>query len=93
VNPTLWRRWPGLSGTSSTSQGTLTIDSTPVVVNGKTENAQPVIALDPFTLEALRVLVDQLKTERPEFGTGYRDHGLLFCRRSVHDAAVRAVRP
>jgi len=67
-------------------QGTLTIETTRVVVNGrviesdgKTENAQRVIALDPFTLAALRVLLDQLDTERAEFGADYRDHGLLFC--------------
>ena len=40
---------------------------------------QRVIALDPFALAALRVLVDQLDAERAEFGPDYRDHGLLFC--------------
>ena len=67
-------------------QGTLMIETTRVVVNGrviesdgKTENAQRMIALDPFTLAALRVLVDQLDTERAEFGPDYRDRGLLFC--------------
>jgi integrase len=65
---------------------TLTIETTRVVVNGrviwsdgKTENAQRLIALDPLTLAALRVLVGQLDTERAEFGPGYHDHGLLFC--------------
>ncbi len=67
-------------------RGTLAIETTRVVVNGKvvesdgkTENAQRVIALDPFTLAALRVLVDQLDFERAEFGPDYQDHGLLFC--------------
>jgi integrase len=66
-------------------RGTLTIETTRVVVNGRviesdgrTENAQRVIALDPFTLAALRVLVDQLNSGRAEFGSGYCDHGLLF---------------
>lgn len=66
--------------------GTLAIETTRVVVNGKviesdgkTENAQRMIALDPFTLAALRVLVGQLETERADFGPDYQDHGLLFC--------------
>jgi integrase len=66
--------------------GTLTTETTRVVVDGrvvesdgKTENAQRVIALDPFTLAALRVHVQGLDRERAEFGPGYRDHGLLFC--------------
>lgn len=66
--------------------GTLGIETTRVVVNGKviesdgkTENAQRVIALDPFTLAALGLLVEQLDRERAEFGPDYQDHGLLFC--------------
>jgi integrase len=66
--------------------GTLAIETTRVVVDGrvvqsdgKTENAQRLIALDPFTLAALRLLVEQLDTERAEFGPDYSDHGLLFC--------------
>ncbi len=68
------------------NRGTVTIEATRVVVNGtviesdgKTENAQRIIALDPFTLAALSGLVDQLDTERSEFGPEYHDHGLLFC--------------
>jgi len=67
-------------------RGTLSIETTRVVVNGKviesdgkTENAQRVMALDPFTLAALRILVDQLDAERADFGPDYQDHGLLFC--------------
>jgi integrase len=66
--------------------GTLSIEITRVVINcrvvesdGKTENAQRVIALDPFTLAALTRLVDQLDAERKEHGPDYQDHGLLFC--------------
>ena len=66
--------------------GTLTIEITRVVVDGrvvesdgKTENAQRVIALDPFTLAALRHLVEQLDAEHAELGPDYEDHGLLFC--------------
>ena len=47
--------------------------------DGKTENAQHVLALDPFTLAALKTHVETLDQERREFGPGYRDHGVLFC--------------
>lgn len=66
--------------------GTLTIEVTRVVVDGqviesdgKTENAQRILALDPFTLAALRVHVEMLDQERADFGPDYQDHGLLFC--------------
>ena len=66
--------------------GTLTIEVTRVVVDGKviesdgkTENAQHVIALDPFTLAVLKVHTETLDAERAEFGPDYQDHGLLFC--------------
>jgi integrase len=70
--------------------GTLAIEITRVVINGrvvesdgKTENAQRVIALDPFTLATLRLLVEQLDTERAQLGPDYQDHGLLFCWRTA----------
>ena len=47
--------------------------------DGKTENAQHVLALDPFTLAVLKAHVEQLDQERREFGPGYQDHGVLFC--------------
>src|SRR4029077_11500966 len=63
---------------------TLTIEVTRVVVDGrviesdgKTENAQHVLALDPFTLAVLKAHVEQLERERWDFGPGY--HGVLFC--------------
>ena len=66
--------------------GTLAIEVTRVVVDGKviesdgkTENAQHVLALDPFTLAALKAHVEQLDRERAEFGPDYHDHGVLFC--------------
>ena len=66
--------------------GTLAIETTRVVVDGrviesdgKTENAQHVLALDPFTLAALKVHVDELDQERRELGPDYHDHGVLFC--------------
>jgi integrase len=66
--------------------GTLSIEITRVVVDGrviesdgKTENAQHVLALDPFTLAALKAHVEQLARERRELGPDYQDHGVLFC--------------
>jgi integrase len=66
--------------------GTLTIEITRVVVDGqviesdgKTENAQRTLALDPFTLAALKIHVEMLDQERAELGPDYEDHGLLFC--------------
>ncbi len=66
--------------------GTLAIEPTRVVVDGrviesdgKTENAQHMLALDPFTLAALKVHVETLDQERRDFGPDYHDHGVLFC--------------
>jgi integrase len=66
--------------------GTLAIEVTRVVVDGqviesdgKTENAQHVLALDPFTLAALKVHVGMLDQERKDFGPDYQDSGVLFC--------------
>ena len=66
--------------------GTLAIETTRVVVDGrviesdgKTENAQHVLALDPFTLAVLKAHVETLDQERREFGPDYHDHGVLFC--------------
>ena len=65
--------------------GTLEIEATRVVVDGKviesdgkTENAQHVLALDPFTLAVLRAHVEMLGQERKEFGPDYHDQGVLF---------------
>ena len=66
--------------------GTLEIEVTRVIVDGrviesdgKTENAQHVLALDPFTLVVLKAHVALLDRERAEFGPDYQDHGVLFC--------------
>jgi integrase len=66
--------------------GTLSIEITRVVVDGqviesdgKTENAQHILALDPFTLAVLKAHVEQLDQERQELGPDYQDHGVLFC--------------
>jgi integrase len=66
--------------------GTLTIETTRVVVDGqviesdgKTENAQHILALDPFTLACLRMHIEMLDQNRCNVGPDYQDHGLLFC--------------
>ena len=66
--------------------GTLSIEITRVVVDGqviesdgKTENAQHVLALDPFTLAVLKAHVEILDQERRDLGPDYQDHGVLFC--------------
>jgi len=66
--------------------GTLMLETTRVVVDGqvvqsdgKTEHAQRLVVLDPFTLALLRTHVEMLSQERAEFGPEYHEHGLLFC--------------
>lgn len=66
--------------------GILEIGPTRVVVNGKviesdgkTENTQHLLALDPFTLAALAAHVEMINAERKEFGPDYHDLGWLFC--------------
>lgn len=65
--------------------GSLSFDITRVVVDGKvlesdgkTENAQRVVALDPLTLAVLHDWVLVLDAERQALGDAYHDHGLLF---------------
>ena len=66
--------------------GTLAIEPTRVVVDGrviesdgKTENAQHVLALDPFTLAVLKAHVAALDRERAEFGPDYQDSRIMVC--------------
>ena len=66
--------------------GTLQIEATRVVVDGKviesdgkTSNAQHVLALDPFTLAVLKAHVELLDQERNDFGPDYHNSGFLFC--------------
>ena len=55
------------------------MDGRVIESDGKTENAQHVLALDPFTLAVLKAHVEQLDQERRELGPEYQDHGVLFC--------------
>jgi integrase len=55
------------------------VDGRVIESDGKTENAQHVLALDPFTLAVLKAHVEQLDHERRDFGPEYHDDGVLFC--------------
>jgi integrase len=80
--------------------GTLALNRTRVVVDGrviesdgKTENAQRIVVLDPVTLALLRSHVEMLNRERADFGHGYQHSGLLFCwedGRPVHPDTITA---
>jgi integrase len=66
--------------------GTLTIEPTRVVVDGKavdedgkTRSARRTIALDPYTVSVLREHLDMLDAERHAWGSDYPDHDKLFC--------------
>ncbi len=67
------------AGTLALEATRVSVDGKVVESDGKTENARRVLALDPFTLAALRSHVEMLDRERTEFGPDYRDSGLLFC--------------
>jgi hypothetical protein len=54
------------------------VDSQVIESDGKTENAQHLLALDPFTLVALKAHVEMLDRERKDHGPDYRNHGVLF---------------
>ena len=66
--------------------GTLSIEITRVIVDGKviesdgkTDDAQHLLALDPFTLAVLKAHVETLDQERREHGPDHQDYGVLFC--------------
>jgi hypothetical protein len=70
--------------------GTLSLEATRVVIdgaahaaNGKTENAQHVIAIDPYTLAVLRRFSDQLDQERADFGRTIRITGCCSAGRTA----------
>ena len=76
------RAWPGAAERSGAALIEITrvvVDGRVIESDGKTENAQHVLALDPFTLAALKAHVERLDQERRELGPDYQDHGVLFC--------------
>jgi len=46
---------------------------------GKSTRSRRQLALDRYTVATLRVHLRQLEQERADWGSGYRDHGLVFC--------------
>lgn len=46
-----------------------------IISDGKIDNAQLLLAIDPFTLAVLQAHVEMLDTERKEFGPGYHHDG------------------
>lgn len=46
---------------------------------GKSARSRRPLALDKFTVTVLRRHLAQVEEEKATFGTGYRDHGLVFC--------------
>ena len=70
---------PRSSAALDLDTGTLEIEATRVVVDGKTENAQHSLALDPSTLAVVKAHVEMLDQEPRGFGPDYHDHGVLFC--------------
>lgn len=47
--------------------------------SGKSGRSRRAVALDRFTVQALRVHLKQVDAEKADFGDGYADHGLVFC--------------
>lgn len=66
---------------------TLTMEDTRVVVGGKAQDSDGktessygrTVSLDPVTVAYLRRHLAMLDRERKDHGTGYQDHGKLFC--------------
>ena len=56
----------------------MVVDGKVIESDGKTENAQHLVALDLFTLAALAAHVETLDRERQDLGPDCQDHGLLF---------------
>ena len=55
------------------------VDGRVIGSDGKTENAQHMLALDPFTPTVFKAHVETLNQERREHGPDYHDHSVLFC--------------
>jgi integrase len=47
--------------------------------SGKSRRSRRLMALDGFTVAVLKEHIARLDQERRDFGSGYQDHGLLFC--------------
>jgi integrase len=67
------------AGTLDIGPTRVVVDGKVIVSDGKTANAQHVLALDPFTFAVLRAHVELLDQERKDLGPDYHDGGWLFC--------------
>jgi Phage integrase family len=67
------------AGTLDIGPTRVVVDGEVIVSDGKTRNAQHVLALDPFTLAVLRSHVEVLDQERKDLEPDYHDDGWLFC--------------
>jgi integrase len=47
--------------------------------SGKSARSRRQLALDRYTVTVLKTHLRQLATERSDWGSGYQDHGLVFC--------------
>ncbi|WP_309117762.1 tyrosine-type recombinase/integrase [Saccharothrix sp.] len=47
--------------------------------SGKSARSRRALALDRFTVQALRAHLKRLDSEKADWGDGYQDHGLVFC--------------
>ncbi len=65
------------AGTLATETTRVVVDGKVIESGGKTENAQHVLALDPFTLAVLKMHVEKLDQVRREFGPDYHDDVVL----------------
>jgi integrase len=76
-------RWSDLDldlGRASVVQTVIVINHQIRIGSPKTAAGRRTIALDPFTVTALREHRQRQLAERLLMGTGFTDHGLVFCR-------------
>ncbi|MCW2744044.1 MAG: Tyrosine recombinase XerC-like [Mycobacterium sp.] len=88
-------RWSDVdlnAGTAAISATRVVVDGRSEGSDGKTARSRRLLALDPVSVEALRVRWRQQAEERAFFGEAYQDSGLVFAwedGRSVHPDVLR----
>ena len=76
-------RWTDLdldSGRAAVRQTVIAVNHVPTLGTPKTAKGRRTISLDPATVATLRELRKRQAAERLLMGTGWTDHGLVFCR-------------
>ena len=76
------------AGTLATETTRVVVDGRVIESDGKTENAQHVLALDPFTLAALKMHIEKLDQERPSSG---RTTTIMACCSAGRTAGLRTL--